>query len=184
MFRLKLIGCDPCRYQGAGFGNISYKVDSPTSLENKPSQFFFLISGTQTGHLENLSKEDLALVMEAYPQRNRLVAKGPVKPSSEALTHAAVYGADPDIRWVIHVHSAQIWRQTQSLSIPFIDSQIAYGTPEMAAAMTTLMATRRVGEETIFSMLGHEDGIISFGSTAEQAALPIIKYLALAQTLR
>lgn len=177
MFKLGLIGCDPHRYSGYGFGNISHK------LKNKipsPVPSPFLISGTQTGHLLNLEKDQYVLVTKADCCKNQITAEGMVKPSSEALTHAAVYAADPDINWIIHVHSPAIWKYTSHLSVPYIDSTIPYGSTEMANAVKQLLSQESARQQGIFSMLGHQDGIVSFGSTAEQAGLTIIKYLALA----
>ena len=45
--RLDLIGQTPERYDNVGFGNISQRIDAHNSQ--------FIISGTQTGHIEQLS---------------------------------------------------------------------------------------------------------------------------------
>jgi hypothetical protein len=51
LFRLGLLGQDPDRYDNLGFGNISHRV--------KPQSNQFIISGTQTGHIEYLCPEHL-----------------------------------------------------------------------------------------------------------------------------
>jgi len=43
-----------------------------------------------------------------------------MKPSSEALTHAAVYAASQTVKSVVHVHSPIIWRHYQALALPAI----------------------------------------------------------------
>ncbi len=181
MFKLDLIGQDPHRYSGYGFGNMSHKLNlnKPTGDEIKYQPF--VITGTQTGHLENLTDDHYALVLKTSLDDNWILSEGPIKPSSEALTHAAVYAADETINWVIHVHSPEIWRQTHHLSIPFIESGIKYGTQEMAAAVKHLL---KHPTTPIFSMLGHEDGIVCFGSTADEAGLTIVKNLAQAIVLK
>lgn len=54
MVKLELIGQNPARYGGLGFGNISQRL-SETSHS-------FIISGTQTGHLDPLGKNDFCIV--------------------------------------------------------------------------------------------------------------------------
>lgn len=48
----------------------------------------------------------------------------------------------------------------------FIDENIAYGSQEMAEAAARLLENKSAG---IFVMKGHEDGFISYGTTAEEA---------------
>ena len=78
LFRLGLLGQDPDRYDNLGFGNISHRV--------KPQSNQFIISGTQTGHIEYLCSEQFVLVVKAEPRQNRIHSCGLIKPSSEALT--------------------------------------------------------------------------------------------------
>ncbi len=176
LHRLRLIGQDPLRYGGLGFGNISQKiVEKPVSAEGMHPM---IISGTQTGAEERLDETHFCIVKESSIWHNRIVAEGPVKPSSEALTHAAVYCCDPEIRFVMHVHSPEIWCATQKLSIPSIAKTIAYGTPAMADAVYDLILSQGNPATGIFSMLGHEDGILSYGITAENAGNLLIDTLA------
>lgn len=170
MYRLQLIGQVEGRYGGLGFGNISQRLDHKQ----------FLITGTQTGHLPILSAEEYCLIQEADPVRNYIHSCGPCKPSSEALTHASVYHHNPDIRYVIHVHSPDIWRKTIALKIPSTAQHIPYGTPEMAAAVEGLLASFSVPQQGMFSMLGHEDGVVAFGKDLPSTAALLIDSLALA----
>ena len=177
LHRLRLIGQDPARYGGLGYGNISQRIgpfDSPPQLVR------FIISGTQTGRLERLGVNHYCTILAADPHRNRVVAQGPVKPSSEALTHAAVYASNEQARYVLHVHSPEIWSQTQQLKIPATPHDVPYGTPQMAAAVHRLLCSVDIENCPIFSMLGHEDGIVSFGRTLDEAGQILIRYLALA----
>ena len=172
---LKLIGQDPERYAGWGFGNISCRLepfDAPPELRR------YVITGTQTGEIADLRPEHFVVVTECHPAQNTTVAAGPIKPSSESMTHGAVYAADPQIRWVMHVHSPHIWRAAERLGIPVTDPSIPYGTPEMSAAVLKLFETTAVAERRIFSMGGHEDGIVSFGQTAEEAGVALLSVLA------
>jgi L-ribulose-5-phosphate 4-epimerase len=72
IFRLGLIGQDPERYDGLGFGNISQRLNSQGSQ--------FIISGTQAGSIEHLSPENYCLVVKADPRKNRLESCGLCNP--------------------------------------------------------------------------------------------------------
>jgi ribulose-5-phosphate 4-epimerase/fuculose-1-phosphate aldolase len=177
---LGLTGRDPERYDGLGYGNISRLLepfDAPAPLR------MFVISGTQTGGLRDLNEEHYALVTECEPERNRVVAEGPIRPSSEALTHGALYQADSSLRFVMHVHSPEIWRQAAVLDLPRTDPAAAYGTPEMAAETARLLGDEAVRSGGIFVMGGHEDGVVAFGRTAEEAGTVLVGVLARALVL-
>jgi L-ribulose-5-phosphate 4-epimerase len=172
IFRLGLIGQDPERYDNLGFGNISQRLNPQSSQ--------FIISGSQTGHIEHLRPDQYCLVVEAYPQKNRIQSCGLIKPSSESLTHAGIYAQDSNIQAVIHVHSPEIWNNTAALNLPHISADIPYGTVEMATAVEQLFQSGDLRQTSLFTMLGHEDGVVSFGRSMEVAAWELIKYLSLA----
>jgi ribulose-5-phosphate 4-epimerase/fuculose-1-phosphate aldolase len=136
----------------------------------------FIISGTQTGGLESLSRQHYSHVLEANPIKNCIRSTGEKKPSSEALTHASVYHKNNKIQSVIHIHSPEIWKNTKQLKLACTSAGITYGTPEMAKEVERLMKTEQLKNNNIFSMLGHEDGIIAFSDSIEDAALSLIKY--------
>jgi len=148
----------------------------------------FLISGTQTGHLRRLNSEHFAIIETASPPLNTISSKGPSRPSSEALTHAMVYLQSPDANAVIHVHSPILWQNTANLNLPHTRQDIAYGSIEMTAAVADLFASGRLTPLPIFSMLGHEDGIVAFGENLASAAMTLlsqlVKALAIEQTER
>lgn len=171
LFKLKLIGQIKGRYGGYGFGNISQRIYQPNS-ENVQ----FIISGTQTGGDEVLSRRQYCHVLETNTNKNSICSIGETQPSSEALTHASVYQQDDNIGTVIHIHSPEIWNNTQQLGIAYTAKNIAYGTPEMANEVKRLLKGQKLKEEKIFSMLGHEDGIIAFSNIMEEAALLLVKY--------
>ena len=174
MYKLQLIGQIPERYANLGFGNISRRL--------VPGQEKFLISGTQTGHLPKLRLADYALVLSASPASNRIESCGLSRPSSESLTHAGIYQRDAAINAVIHVHSPELWHNTQRLHLPHIAADIPYGTPEMALAVQDLFNSGRLASLQLFSMLGHEDGIVAFGSSISAAAMQLLTQLAKAES--
>lgn len=164
---LELTGQDPNRYGGLGFGNVSTKCGNG-----------FLISGTQTGGIQSLKREHFSLVESWDFEKNYIKSSGPIKPSSESLTHAAVYTyGPPEIEYVVHAHSPEIWTAAKrDGSLRFIDEGIDYGTPEMAQAVADLFTNKKLKSADVFVMLGHEDGIVSFGRTAAEAA-SIVSYM-------
>lgn len=178
LFKLELIGQIEERYEGYGFGNISQRIDQPN-----PDVVQFIISGTQTGHSKVLSRQDYCKVLKADPEKNSIQSEGETKPSSEALTHASVYQQNQAIKSVVHVHCPEIWRKTHQLKIPYTNANIAYGTPEMAAEVKLLFRSSFKEPFSIFSMLGHEDGIIAFSDTMEKAVSSLILLYAQALTL-
>ncbi len=174
LYRLGLIGQDPTRYEGYGFGNISQRCsDAPQA---------FLISGTQTGGIAELSPPHYCQVLECDPERNRLVASGSIQPSSEALTHGVLYALDPEIRFVMHVHSPALWSAAKKLGIPETSAEVPYGTPEMAREVGRLFGAARAAGN-ILSMAGHQDGLVSFGRSAEEAGTVLVRLLASAWQL-
>lgn len=180
MHKLQLIGHDANRYDGYGFGNISHRVKPfDASAERRR----FIVSGTQTGHVAILTGQQYAVVLESRADQNFVKAEGPIRPSSESLTHGVLYALDERIRWVIHVHSPELWTYAAALQIPTTHPHVPYGTPEMAVEVRRLFRETAVRERLIFAMGGHEDGIISFGRTAEEAGNKLINYLSRAYQL-
>ncbi|PID42720.1 MAG: aldolase [Proteobacteria bacterium] len=171
LIRLGMLGQDDARYEGYGFGNISARYTSvidpanPLPANRLPgSPDAFLITGSQTGHLDSLSCDEYVLVEHFDENANSLRACGMVKPSSESLSHGVVYRTKAEVNAVIHVHDPELWSNAEALQFPVIPSNIPYGTVEMAKAIAglllTLYSNRNAG---VFVMAGHEDGVIAFG---------------------
>ena len=167
--RLELIGEDPQRYEGYGFGNVSQRHGTGNH---------FIISGTQTGHIKNIEQCHYALVTGFEPNSNRVTAEGPVRPSSESMTHGVIYSLEQSVNCVLHVHSPAIWKAAAKLGLPLTRADVDYGTPEMAAEVGRLFTETDVRQQGIFAMAGHQDGIVSFASTAEAAGMRLVKTLA------
>ena len=153
---LGVVGRDPDRYLGYAYGNLSRRLERG-----------FVVSCTQTGGKSTLTPDDYALVSECDFERNRVCARGPSKPSSEALTHGAVYAADDAVRAVIHGHTPLIWRRAEALGLPVTPADVAYGTPEMASAVHDQVL--RLGGRGLLVMGGHEDGVIAYGPDLDVA---------------
>ncbi len=147
-----------------GFGNLSTRSGEPGQ---------FLITGTQTGHIEHTTAEHYSLVTGFDIDRNEVTCTGPVQASSEAMTHAAIYELDLSIDAIVHVHSRPLWDRYLNV-LPTTDSAVAYGTPEMAKELRRLYRESAFGSDGIAVMGGHDEGIISIGESLEEAAMKIL----------
>jgi hypothetical protein len=164
LYALNLIGVYPD--SGIGFGNISQRV----------SEKSFVITGTQTGDLESLHAEHYSLVEDFDDTQFYLKSSGASKPSSEALTHGTIYNLSSKIGAVIHIHSRKLWEFM--LKNEYLKTNdVPYGSQEMIADIKDLYAKNDL-DNAKFAMLGHEEGIITFGKdlqTAERELLKILK---------
>lgn len=161
---LDLIGRHAERYQGAAYGNISQRAEKG-----------FLVTGTQTGANQALESTDIAWVRSFDIAQNRVESRGPARPSSESLTHGQLYALDPEIGFVIHVHSPLIWLRRAELDLPSTKPEAAYGTPAMAQEVELLIRLPKVRDQGVFSMGGHQDGIVIFGRTPAEAGLRLLR---------
>ena len=155
---LGLVGRDPARYGGLGFGNLSARI--------APGERPFLVTGTQTGHLPHLPLAGFARVERWDTAANRLESSGRASPSSESLTHAALYDLSPEIAAVFHVHSPTLWRRPD---LPRTAPGVGYGTPEMAAEVGRVWRELSRPPAGLLAMAGHEDGVVAWGSTLDEA---------------
>ena len=172
LHRLGLVGQQPDRYEGLGYGNVSVR-----------QRHGFIISGTQTGAAERLGAAGYTRVTACDPTYNHIEACGPLKPSSEALTHGAIYALDPRIAAVLHVHSPELW-QNNPLALPATPAGVGYGTPAMAAAVAALHVETDLPRRRLLVMGGHEDGIVAFGPSVADAGKTLVAALAAALRAR
>jgi L-ribulose-5-phosphate 4-epimerase len=173
--KTQLVGQDPARYGGAGYGNVSARVGAPSAVRGRRA---FLITGTQTSGKACVTLDDFCVVMSYDCHRNRVTSQGNILPSSEAMTHGAIYDLSPHVRVVMHAHSPTIWRRARELRLPLTDPRVAYGTPEMALEVHRLYRSSLLTEVRIFAMGGHEDGVVVFGRSALEAGQVLLGYLA------
>lgn len=168
LYKLDLINQREDKYGGLSYGNISMRHQKHADQ--------FIISASQTGHLARSNPDDYSLVTEYNIKQNTMRSIGVKPPSSEALTHAAIYQTQNSIQSVIHVHSPVIWKFTHQLGLNSIGSDIAYGSVQMAEAVTYL--SKQYPEGTVFTMLGHEDGVVVYGHTLASSFFQLIEILA------
>jgi len=140
---------------GIGYGNISRR-----GLANE-----FYISGSATGGIPILSKDDYALVNEYDISKNYLKCSGQTAASSESLSHAALYENSESTKVIIHIHDLKLWKKYKNV-LPTTSMQTSYGTPEMAYELQKIQSQIEFGSKVIV-MGGHEEGIIAYGDTFE-----------------
>lgn len=171
---LQLIGQHDERYGGYGFGNLSVRCQQDSEA--------FIISGSQTGHIPVLNNSHYVQVDACNLQHNEVIAHGAIQPSSEALTHSVLYQSDDRIDCVIHVHDNRLWRYGLTRKWPQTDETIRYGTPQMAAKVAQLLHSGELEHCGTLVMAGHEDGVICFGHSVQQAGQRLIELWVQAHT--
>ena len=175
--KLELVGQVEGRYEGAGFGNVSLRVGP---FPGRPGHRPFLISGTQTGGVTCAALEHFCVVTHCDVALNRVESQGLTLPSSESMTHGAIYDLGPHIRVVLHVHCPVLWQEAERLKLPTTRKEVPYGTQAMAREVRRIYRQTSLPEKRIFSMAGHEDGIVVFGRSAEEAGQVLLAQLAFA----
>lgn len=149
---------------GIGFGNLSIRCNGNE----------FLISGTATGAPPVLGPEGYCLIRSFDPEQNRVVATGPVQPSAESMTHGAVYQSCAGVNGVIHIHSRAIFDGMARDRFPSTPESAAFGTPEIAIAIGKCV--RELGRDAGWIvLLGHDEGVIAYGPSVEQALMLILE---------
>lgn len=183
---LGVVGRDPDRYGAYAFGNLSVRV---VAREAPPGQRSFLISGSQTMGDDDAGDDGAgslltrwALVERYEPAANRVESRGRVPPSSESLTHGALYdldpvGGGPPVGAVFHAHAPELWRRAAELGLPATAPEAENGTPQLAAEIARLGAAGRLGGGVLV-MAGHEDGVLAFDTTPSEAGRRLVAALA------
>jgi len=82
-----------------------------------------------------------------------------------------VYEARSEAKAVIHVHHRGLWEALYQ-RIPTTHPKVEAGTPEMAEAIGQLLGEGDQGG--LFVMGGHQDGLMAFGATLEEAGQQLV----------
>ena len=161
LFQKGLIGAYP---DGIGFGNLSQIKDLSQIYETNKNQF--IISGTQTGEHAELNGAYYTQVVDYDFNQNLIKVIGPIKASSESLTHAGIYECSKEINCVIHIHNKKIWNALLENDYPTIPKDVAYGTQEMAAYAQKLVKSK--SPVKLMVMQGHDEGVIFYGENLQE----------------
>ncbi len=162
LYQMNLIGEYPEVH--IGFGNMSFLQDYSCYFKSAHPQF--IITGTQTGKYADLNGSQYTRVLDYQINELKIQMMGTIEASSEALTHAAIYESNPNIKAVFHIHSNDIWKKMIEDKSDFTAAHIPYGTVEMAHATQECIKGHDSG---VFCMHGHEDGIVIYAESLEEA---------------
>lgn len=162
LYKMSLIGEYPM--EKLGYGNLSKR----TLMDQ------FIITGTQTGKYANLNGSQYTKVIKCDLKKMKVEAIGPIAPSSESLTHFAIYKSCKQINYIFHVHHQNLWSFMLNNNYDKTSKGIDYGTQEMALEASHLIGNNKKG---IFAMQGHEDGIIAYADTSENCGKLILDTL-------
>ena len=154
LFKHELIG--EYKEHKIGYGNISLRL----------KEDHFIISASQTGSIKSLTPTQYTLIENHCFDTNSVVFSGTLNPSSETLTHAAIYSLSTSINAVIHIHHNKLWRHLISIKHPSTSESISYGTVDMAKEVRKLSTG---SDHFSFAMKGHEDGIIIYSTSMSRA---------------
>jgi hypothetical protein len=152
--------------KGVGFGNISLRTPSG-----------FVITATRTGGVARLGRQHYVEVVGVDLDRNAVTFRSDsraVTPSAESITHGMFYRADPAIGAVIHVHHLEFWKRLLG-ALPTTAREVEYGTPEMGREILRLFKTGNLWERKLVVMGGHEEGVVSFGRTLDEAGEALMR---------
>jgi ribulose-5-phosphate 4-epimerase/fuculose-1-phosphate aldolase len=158
---LGLIGVYP---NGIGFGNLSIRAGADKS---------FVISGSATGKDRELGFDGYAKVTNFDIKNNSVTSIGKVPASSESMTHGSIYESKKSCNCVIHIHNKKMFDIMLEKNFAHTSSKVAYGTPEMAKAISKLVK-KVEGTSGIFVTAGHDEGIIAFGESISTVSLLVI----------
>jgi L-ribulose-5-phosphate 4-epimerase len=152
--RLLGVGAD-----GVAFGNLSARCGRSRR---------FIITGSQTSGLPALDERHFVEVEDFDLERHTLACRGPILPSSEALSHAAVYASAPPFTACLHVHHAGLWRKLFGRA-PTTSIDGACGSAELAGEILRLLGERRAHPPRAIVMGGHPEGLLFMGRTLDEA---------------
>jgi hypothetical protein len=149
---------------GIGYGNISLRTGEKE----------FVISGSATGGIERLMPTHYTRVTDYDMHNNYIKCEGPLRASSESMTHAAIYTAVPECLAVAHAHHLDLWRELLG-EMPTTSDLAEYGTPELAVETLHLAKKSETRRKQLIVLGGHREGIISFGASPLEAAEKIVE---------
>jgi ribulose-5-phosphate 4-epimerase/fuculose-1-phosphate aldolase len=174
---LGLLGRDAARYEGYAFGNVSVRDSARIAGKPAPTGARFFVTASQTTDRPCAAPEAWTRIDACDLARFSVHATGDAPPSSETLTHAAIYAADAAIGWIFHVHAPAIWRACTTLALATIGADVPYGSPALATAVERLAWSQRA-RPLLFATLGHEDGVFACGADADGTASALVALLA------
>lgn len=144
---------------GISYGNVSMR-------NNNTDEFY--ITASDTGKLVNTQQSQYVKITSCDLKNNLCYYMGSALPSSETLSHFIIYTYCPEAKAVIHIHDKKLWEKLKN-KVPTSHPDVEYGTIKMVNEIIYLLQNTSLKHEKVLVMGGHEDGLISFGATIEEA---------------
>lgn len=167
LHELRLIGQSPELYEGYGYGNLSQRRSSESHA--------FIITASQTGQDRVLSAEQYVAIEDCCVEQNYVRARGAMPPSSEAMSHAMIYQLNPSTQCVMHIHDQRLWHYALEQGLPATGSHVEFGTVSMAQEIEALAHQSDLMDVGLLVMAGHEDGLISFADSVNEAGVRLLR---------
>lgn len=145
---------------GRCLGNLSFRLE--------PGLASFIITGSGLESKDMLSCVDFVKVLDADPDRMRVIAQGAKDPSSESMMHSMIYKKRSDIGAIFHGHDKEIVRNANKLGLPVTSHEELPGTVELLREVEKIL-----GNEMFVVMKNH--GFLSFGKTMDDAGKLALK---------
>lgn len=162
LLELDVLGVDS---NGIGFGNLSVR-------DGRTGNFY--VTASRTGGKLELTLPDCAKVVACDFRTNAIRFQGSSIPSSESLTHAAIYASDPRAGAVIHCHDCNLWTALLNRA-PTTSEAAEYGTPKLAYEIIALLKDSDAQNRKIVVLAGHQSGIVTFGKDLDEAFAVLIR---------
>jgi len=193
LMRQELIGRDPLRYSGTGYGSLSTRLASTaprktssaaatTRATSATSDGLFIISASQADHRDHNDPAAWTTIDTVNLKRFWAEARGTTPPSRHTMTHAAIYAAEPNAQFVFKVNCREIWRNAEALLLPATPARVASGSAAMIQAVVDLLAAN-MSRPLVFVCASETDSVFALGPTARDTGGLLISYLARALTL-
>jgi L-ribulose-5-phosphate 4-epimerase len=159
---LDMIGQTP---EGNNFGSLSFR--------NSDGNGFF-ISGNDTTDLDFLEPEDMAWVEKADLDQNIIWCTGKTKPNIEVMNHAIFYQANLEIKSIILVHCADIWKKNLN-KLPTTSLMAGYGTTSFAREVEGLVKKNDIHTNPIILVSSIKNKLFAFGTNLNIVGEALLK---------
>ncbi|NJK33511.1 MAG: hypothetical protein HC919_00325 [Oscillatoriales cyanobacterium SM2_2_1] len=134
-----------------------------------------MITSSQQSHHPMLTPAQYTWVTGYHLEAHTLTCIGEQPPSSESGTHHALYQMHPAIGAVFHIHNIALWHDLIDRHRWHTSPTIPYGTAAMAVEVAQIYgAIADPFSRSVLAMGGHQDGVLSFGRTCDDAGSSLL----------
>ncbi|MDW8159398.1 MAG: class II aldolase/adducin family protein [Bacteroidia bacterium] len=150
---------------GIGYGNLSLRSN----------ELGFFITASQTASYPLLSPQQICWITRWNIEQNFIQAVGILAPSSESLTHCAIYQSCYQAHAIIHIHQQKFW-EIESPYLAYTPLGENCGTSSLAQSIIQLFSKVHSSSILGINMRGHRSGLIFWGKDLWEAYQKIILF--------